>query len=59
MFALFSRQARPWIGAYRVGLDWVPMSWTHEGMFYAEGSALKSSLQDIPELAVMYDKIKS
>lgn len=59
MFALFSRQARPWIGAYRVGIDWVPMSWTHEGMFYSDGNNMKNSNQDIPELAIMYDRLKA
>lgn len=55
MFALFSKQARPWIGVYNVDDVWVPMSWTHEGIFYVE----KPSSQDIPELANMYDKLKS
>ena len=61
VFALFSKQARPWVGAYQINDEWVPMSWTHDGRFYTDSvSAIKeiSSAQDVPELANIYDKLK-
>lgn len=60
VFALFSKQARPWVGAYQLNGEWIPMSWTHEGKFYTDDVTTneRPSAQDVPELALIYDRIK-
>jgi len=36
VFAYAQGQARPWLGAYEVSGEWVPMSWIGDGRFIPE-----------------------
>lgn len=46
IFAYAQGQARPWLGAYLVGGEYVPMSWLGNGKFIAD----YNRASDVPEL---------
>lgn len=46
IFAYAQGQARPWLGAYLIGDEYVPMSWLGDGKFIAE----YERASDVPEL---------